>query len=245
MKTLNTLTLGIALAAISFSTSSCKKDKWPYCTKANGKMTTETRSVDAFTKIEVQGEGDVYLYQITKETSPSIEIEASENIMDRIKTDVKNGKLIIDSDCIRGNEKMNFTIYVSDLSAMSISGSGSATTMTPFTVNDLDLEIDGSGDMDMDVTGDNMTCDISGSGDIKLNGSANDLDIKIDGSGDIHAYDLETQDCFIDISGSGNCEVFVNGELDVKISGSGNVYYDGTPTSFNTDISGSGDVNKR
>ncbi|MDA7744828.1 DUF2807 domain-containing protein [bacterium] len=245
MKTLNTLTLGIAIAAISFSTTSCKKDKWPYCTKANGKMTTETRTLDSFTKIEVEGEGDVFLHQITKETSHSIEIEASANIMDRIKTEVKNGKLIIGSDCIRGNEKMNFTVYVADLSAMSISGSGSATTMTPFTVNDLDLEIEGSGDMDMDVTGRNMTCDISGSGDIKMNGTATDFDIEIDGSGDIHAFNLISQDCFIDISGSGNCEVYVDGELNVKISGSGDVLYDGTPTSFTTDISGSGDVSKR
>jgi uncharacterized protein YuzE len=245
MKTLNTVTLGLALAAISFSTTSCNKDKWPNCVKANGKMTTETRTVEDFTEIELQGEGDVFLYQISNETSHTIEIEASKNIMDRIETKVKNGKLIIDSDCIRGKESMTFTINVANLKAMKISGSGSATTKTPFTVNNLDLEIEGSGDMYFDVTGQNMTCDISGSGDIEMDGTAMDLDIEIDGSGDIHAFDLVSKDCFIDISGSGNCEVFVNGELDVKISGSGDVYYDGTPTSFNTDISGSGDVHKR
>lgn len=245
MKTLNTLSLVLAIGAISLSSTSCKKDKWPYCTKANGKMTTETRTLDAFTEIEIKGSGVSYLHQITSETSHSIEIEASKNIMDRIKTEVKGGKLVIDNDCIRGNSDMIFDIYVEDLSAVTISGSGSATTKTPFTVNNLDLEINGSGDMNFDVTGQNMTCDISGSGDIQMDGTAADLDIEIDGSGDVHAFDLTAQDCFIDVSGSGNCEVYVEGELNVSISGSGNVIYDGSPTSFSSDIDGSGDVSKR
>ena len=57
------------------------------------------------------------------------------------------------------------------------------------------------------------------------------------------SFDLKSVNHNIDISGSGNAEVFVDGgSLDANISGSGKVYYKGAPSSFNTDITGSGKI---
>jgi hypothetical protein len=52
-------------------------------------MVTETRMVSDFTEIELEGSGDVYLYQSSAEGSHTVEIEASKNIMDQITTKVK------------------------------------------------------------------------------------------------------------------------------------------------------------
>jgi hypothetical protein len=245
MKTSNTLLFSIALSALALASTSCGKDHWPNCIKANKKNATETRSLENFTEIQLDGSGDVYLYQLTDSSLPTVEIETSENVMDRVTTEVKGNKLVLSTECIRGTYDLTYTIRVADLSKVKISGSGNVTTMTPFNLNDVNLEIDGSGNMDFETDATNVACHISGSGNIELDGTCDDLDLEIDGSGDIHAFDMPTTDCFINISGSGNCEVYVNGILNVTVSGSGDVIYDGTPTEFSTNSSGSGTVRKR
>lgn len=245
MKTSNTLLFSIALSALALTTTSCGKDHWPNCIKANKKKATETRTLDHFTEIHLEGSGNVYIYQLTDGSMPSVEIETSDNIMDRITTDVKGDKLVLTTECIRGNYDLTYTVRVADLSKVRISGSGNVSTKTVFDVNDIELEIDGSGDIDMDMTAKNVTCDISGSGNINLDGKCDDLDIDINGSGDISGFDFPTTDCYIDVSGSGGCEVYVNGSLNIVINGSGDVVYDGSPTEINTTSNGSGSVRKR
>jgi len=83
---------------------------------------------------------------------------------------------------------------------------------------------------------------VTGAGDFKLVGSRQEsLDIFITGSGDVNAYDLEVEDCMVNISGAGKCELNVINNLDVQISGVGNIYYSGHP-SLTSDISGVGNV---
>jgi len=86
-----------------------------------------------------------------------------------------------------------------------------------------------------------LEVNLAGSGDIFLRGFADHTDLTISGSGTIHAYDLEQNNCLVNISGSGNMYVFVNELLDVHITGSGDVNYRGTPD-VRTRITGSGSV---
>ena len=74
-----------------------------------------------------------------------------------------------------------------------------------------------------------------------LYGSVDHSALFVSGSGNIFAFNLESNDQEVRISGSGNCEVFVRDLLEVDISGSGNVFYKGNP-SVSTNISGSGNV---
>lgn len=245
MKTFNQLLLASAIATISLSTTSCQKDGWLSCKKANGEMTTETRDVSAFDKIHLKGSGDVILIQDQTKSAAIVTVEASSNVMDRIETEVKSGELILSSKCIKGKNDITYTITVDDLSKVAISGSGTVTTNNLFELDDLELSISGSGDMKFDTEANDLKADISGSGDMDLNGSTEVLDISISGSGRVKAFDMPATDCYVSVSGSGDCSVFVNGMLDISISGSGNVVYDGSPTSFHSNTSGSGSVSKR
>lgn len=67
------------------------------------------------------------------------------------------------------------------------------------------------------------------------------MDIRILGSGSFSGFMLSTQDCEVDIVGSGNCEITATESLDVSIDGSGSVFYKGSPQIMDH-ISGSGRV---
>ena len=84
---------------------------------------------------------------------------------------------------------------------------------------------------------------ITGAAEFELSGAQQfNLDIYITGTGNVDAYDMVVDDCNIQISGAGNCEVHVINKLDVTISGVGNVWYRGTPT-VTTNVSGVGNIN--
>ena len=84
---------------------------------------------------------------------------------------------------------------------------------------------------------------ITGAAEFELSGTRQfDLNIHITGTGNVDAFDMEVDDCYIQISGAGNCEVSVINKLDVVISGVGNVWYMGNPT-VTTEVSGVGNVN--
>ena len=71
--------------------------------------------------------------------------------------------------------------------------------------------------------------------------SADQMEISLIGSGGFFGFPLSASTCQVDISGSGNCEITVNTDLDVVIDGSGSVYYKGSP-SIHENITGSGRV---
>lgn len=83
----------------------------------------------------------------------------------------------------------------------------------------------------------------SGTGDFVITDSMNQQSMKIylEGAGNFSGFMMTAENCQVDISGTGNCEITVTKELDVTIDGTGSVYYKGNP-SIQEDIAGTGRV---
>lgn len=210
--------------------------------RGSGNVVSEERAVSGFDKVSLQGSGDIFLEQGSEE---GLTIEADDNLMQYITTEVRNGELVIafkDNVSVQTSRDIRYYLKVKDLSNVSISGSGDIIAES-FETSALRLSISGSGNVnidDLDVT--TLTIQSSGSGNFELNGTAGTADVTISGSGKYIAGDLETNDTSITIGGSGEARVWAKNNLKVQISGSGDVNYYGSP-SVSQSISGSGDVN--
>ncbi len=235
----------ILVLLLFLSSLSCEKEIFDCDTKEGEK---EIRTV-VFDRIEgFEIEADVSL-QIIEGDLQKIEVNSYSNIIDKLVEDsrVDNDILKIDYDgCLRGldTEDIKIIATVTELTTVKIDGSGKVFIENTFTnISDLNLEISGSGDMNLNLGSamDEVDVDISGSGKIAASGKADELKIDLSGSGSFMGSDLETRLCEVEISGSGNCAVFVEELLTVDISGSGAVCYKGTPT-VDSDLSGSGGV---
>ena len=66
----------------------------------------------------------------------------------------------------------------------------------------------------------------------------------VKGSGDVDAFDLQTRNSSVVITGSGNSRVSAADKLQAKITGSGDVLYKGHPQ-ISQSITGSGKVKDR
>jgi hypothetical protein len=214
----------------------------PGCTVGSGDVVTETRSVEGFDEIELRGVGEVV---ISVDGTETLSIEAEDNIIDGLITDVRDGRLILGTDRpIRPTEDIIFTVTMQALEAIEISGSG-AVTVGEFSTSDFDIDVSGSGAAGVsDIVSDSISARISGSGAISISGDTDDLTLSISGSGAFDGEGLEADTGDVNISGSGSATVNVSEDLDANISGSGSVEYLGNPN-VSVDTSGSGNVSRR
>ncbi len=242
MKKLITLSL---IAVVSFSCHG----QWGKRVKGNGKIVTIERSVGEYDAVALSGWFDV---ELVDGTEGELTLKGEENLLEYIKTEVKDGKLTIKVkkgvNLKPSSWKKGMGIYVTvpvqSIRSVALSGSGDIVGKKTLKANNFKTAMSGSGDITLDVNADSISAAMSGSGDINLSGSTMDFDVTISGSGDIRAYELEADNVDATVSGSADIKVTVNKKLKARVSGSGDISYRGNPDKVDTKTSGSGDISK-
>jgi hypothetical protein len=213
----------------------------------NGNLKKETRQISGYTGVALSGNMNV---QVSYGNTNSITVEADENLLPYIETEVKGGDLVVkskDKVSLKSNHKLTIYVSLTKVSNLKVSGSGNIIGSGDF-VNDgkTNLAVSGSGNINFGMNSFNETkIAISGSGNVILKGkSTNNIDATISGSGNIDASEVSCNDVFANVSGSGNIKVYANKSIDAKVSGSGNIYYKGAADRLSIKSSGSGKIIK-
>lgn len=210
--------------------------------RGSGDLITETRQVNNFDRITLDGSGEVI---ITQGGSESLTIETDDNVMEHVKAEVEGGMLKLgfkEGVNLISPSRLIFYVGVDDLTELAISGSGDIESKMIETES-LEASISGSGKVRVtNLAAGEVKARISGSGEIDLAGEASVQDVSISGSGEYLAGDMCSELVKVNTSGSGNAIVCATETLEVNISGSGSVNYFGRP-SINSSGSGSGDLN--
>lgn len=263
----NSISTALILSVILFAGSSCKKDGWP-CKNGDGSVQTEVRSISGFTSIKNETDVEVI---ITQGSVYEVKVQAQQNLLDEVMTEVKGDELqIYSKHCINKHEPIVVYITMPTITRVEISGSGIVTTTNKISEGTLSLVVSGSGAfnandsiytdvVDLTISGSgvinylgesrNASAVVAGSGLITMLGKGNasdtgnptNLDLTISGSGAVQAFDYPVEECHFTISGSGLGQVNVSKVLSGTISGSGSLMYKGNP-SLNVTIGGSGSV---
>jgi hypothetical protein len=222
------------LFVLSFLINSCVNS-----IDGNGNVINETRDVDSFNKINISGGYEVIINQGDKE---SLEIEIDENLLEYIKTEVKNNTLFISSDKSFGKaEALRLYITVVNIKDIDVSGAIELSNKGTYIGEKLEIEVSGAGDINLDLVLENLTMELSGASETNLKGSATDFEIELSGASELAAEKFKTQHTVLDISGAGEATVFAKKTLEVEISGAGTVRYKGNPK-IKKDISGAGSI---
>jgi hypothetical protein len=198
-----------------------------------------------FTEVRLVGGFDL---ELTQSDAVSLVIEAAQEDLSHIRSDVKDGVLTLlreDSGLLsfsrwfsRHSTPRAF-LSTKALNRLTLDGSGSIHAVA-WSSDALRARIAGSGDLKFDaLRAAHFTCDIAGSGDAVVAGSVTSQKVQIAGSGRYSAADLKSQTASVSISGSGNADLWAERTLDVRIAGSGDVRYHGTPA-VTQSLSGSG-----
>ena len=190
--------------------------------RGSGVRKTEQRDLHAFNSIDTSGAFDV---EVTCQKPASFEIEADDNILPLVETEVRDGVLHVTTNksyTSAGGIKLR--INVPDLVSVKSTGAGK-------------FNVSG-------VKNDKFEIQSMGAATVVASGQSKSVKISSTGAGKIDAHDLRASDADVSVTGAAGVDVYATDELDVTVSGAGRVTYSGNPK-VNKKVSGAGQVIKK
>ena len=178
----------------------------------SGHVITEDRAVDDVTAVSFTSIGDLTIQQ---GAAPSLVIEAEDNVIPAIITEVSGHTLTIRYEArnglatVRPTRDIHLTLTVTDLRQVTLSGAGNVQLQ--------------------DLAAGDLQAVLSGAGSLAATGTADNLDLVLSGAGSFRGADLQAQTADVTLSGVGNAVVWVTNRLHATVSGVGWVDYYGDP----------------
>jgi hypothetical protein len=225
-KIIFTLTL---MAAFSLALSACSYGGVNFSinsenVQGSGAMKSETRDLSSFSRVELRSIGNLTIQQGEKE---SITIQADDNLLPYITTDVNGDTLVIGMQPninVNPSKTIEYTLTVKSLSGVVLSGFGNITA-EELNGDAIKMRLTGSGDINVNsVNAKEMSMQLTGFGNITVNEANVDRPtLELTGSGDMKVNQLTAQDLNLTISGFGNATLTgTTDEQTVRLTGSGN-----------------------
>lgn len=221
------------LIVSSFGLASCSVDlnsRSPasnYLDRAEASDNTikEIRKISSFEGIDVSSAINVTVSDGNYDGE--ISVEAPDNILDRIVTEVEKGILVIK---IKGTVNLkNATIKVNfphkKLRSFNLSGATNVTVIPTQKVEKLAVDLSGASNLKLDVVSNSISVDNSGASSMKITGNVQDLNISVSGASSFIGKELKAANVTVDCSGASSTTVWAVNSLTADSSGASSVRY--------------------
>jgi hypothetical protein len=200
----------------------------------SGNIKVENRPTGTIEAITIDYPGALVLIQPGE--TDEIEIEADDNLLPQISSEVTAGRLLIKSlaadwkASVNPSTQVKITITVPALNELVISAAVGDVEVNSLHGGDFKLVVSGGAQVKMkDVQVKMLDGTLSGAGNIILAGSAEELKVLLSGVGDFNAGSLKCRRATVELSGMGNATVRVADEMNAIITGAGSINYYGQP----------------
>lgn len=202
----------------------------------------EERTLGNFKRITV---GGIFKLKLEKGESPKVIIEADEEIMDKIITEV-NGETLeikLSGGKYKGDlDITEITVVFTNLEEIIASGAAEVESESEIVADNLKIDFSGATKGELIVNAGKLETELSGATNMELSGKATEHTAKISGASNFDAENLETQNTTIDLSGASNAEIDVVNKLNGNISGMGKLELKRKPAESNISASGLGEA---
>jgi len=190
--------------------------------RGSGVRKTETRDLKSFKSIDASGAFEI---NVTCQKPESVTIEADDNLLPLIRTEVRDGVLYVSPDKgYSASKTVSLRITLPDVENISTHGAGNIKVA--------------------DVKNDKMEFHSTGAAQVEASGQTKTLTIESTGAGDIDTSNLKAEKASVRVTGAATVDVFASDQLDANVSGAGHVSYSGDPK-VNKSVSGIGSVDKK
>ncbi|MFT2009655.1 head GIN domain-containing protein [Pontibacter sp. 13R65] len=209
--------------------------------KGNGNIQKQTRKVSGFKGINVSGG---FAVDITLGNNEGVVLEAEENLLSQISTEVKNGVLhIYNEGNISTSKGMKAHITLKELNSIDVSGGVKVVGNSTVKTNTLKLDMSGGSKVTLAMDVKTLAADMSGAAKIDLSGRADNMKLELSGASKVMADKLEAKKVEVEASGASKVNVFAKESLEINASGASHVAYRGSP-SITSETSAAAKVSK-
>ena len=191
--------------------------------KGSGQTGTEVRELNGFKKIDASG---VFQIEIVAQKDFSVEVEADDNLLQYITTEVRRGVLKLETERkLNTSNPIRVRISAPDIEGIETAG---AANVILTELKNGSLEIDSSG-----------------ASKIKVSGETAKLVVDVSGATQVDAVGLAAENANVEASGASTVELLVNGNLKTNASGASTIRYAGSPRDVVKKSSGASTVSPK
>ncbi|NPV86717.1 MAG: DUF2807 domain-containing protein [Anaerolineae bacterium] len=213
----------------------------------SGRVISETREVQNFDKVTISGVGEVFIQQGNQE---SIRIEAEDNVLDIITTQVTDGTLYIGfkdkgwNRFVLPYKTPKFYLKVKNLRAIEVNGA-LRVEVEPLKTDSLGLQTDGAAEIIFqNLQAQSLQTTLNGGGFQCISGGkVSEQDVVVNGVGRYEAGDLQSDSATVKLRGAGEVLIRAQNTLNATLDGAGAIRYYGAPSGERT-INGVGTISK-
>ena len=196
----------------------------------SGNVISEERKVEGFNSISVSAGINLFIEQGDSET---LKIEAEDNVVPLLITEVRNGRLEIHyKEFIRLGFKLtrpvNVYVTVKQLDELKAS-SGSSVKTEEIKTNSFKINLSSGAFGQFIVQAAEINVNASSGTSILISGKTDKQIISLSSGGSYDAEDLASKSAEVDVSSGSSVKINVSDNLNVNISSGGIVQYKGTP----------------
>lgn len=196
--------------------------------KGNGNIKSQIRDVSGYKGINVSGG---FIVELVQGNNEGVELEAEENLLDNIATEVKNGVLhIYNRRSLSTSRAMKAYVTIKELNSIYISGGVKVSSKSTFKTSGLRMNMSGGSSVKLALSTEELKADMSGASKVELSGKAEKVTIDMSGASKVEAADLEASIVKVDASGASKVKLFAKETLDINASGASVVFYKGSPS---------------
>jgi hypothetical protein len=191
--------------------------------KGSGVTASEARSTADFDGVSVEG---VFELEIRVGKDFSVEVEADDNLLQYIKTEVDGGILNIETtEGVKSSNPIRIRVTSPEINTLRASG---ASKVSLAGVNNSSLDVESSG-----------------ASKITMEGETSEVRIEASGASSVDAEALKAASASVDSSGASKVSVFAIERLVSDASGASKIAYSGNPASVEKNTSGSSRVHRK
>ena len=197
------------------------------CTAGSGNVTTITRSVEGFTGVSASSGINVYLDKSLKNT---IKIEAEDNIVGLVKTDIFGEILRVHLDgCRRNSKPINVYVPSKNIREISADSFGRIVSKSKITADKIVMQSSSAGVVEIEADANEIEARASSAGEITINGTCTTLTADASSSGRINSLELTARDVNARASSAGVIKVYAEERFIADATSAGRIEYKGDP----------------
>jgi len=241
MKTLVRITILISVyLTLLFSSTSCVFDGIVGI-KGSRNVVSEDREIGSdFEIINVQQGINLY---ISQGKPIDIHVEADDNIIDLLITEVKNNELnIYFEKNVNRAKARNVYLTTENISKIKASSGSSVTSENTLQTTLLELDSSSGSTIKIHANASEIKTESSSGSSIKIYGKCNTFTANSSSGSSINAEELKTVNAKTEASSGANINVNVTNKLTAKASSGGDIDYEGNPSEVEKETSSGGSV---
>ena len=223
MTTLARITIALIMALIM---SSCAFDvNFGAGKRGNGEVVKEKREVsEDFTVVSASEGLDVY---VSQGSDYEISVEADENIIDLIGTDIRDGKLKVHAIENIGRATKKIYVTLPEVTGLYASSGADLVSQGSIEAEKIKLDSSSGADLNVELNADEVDANSSSGADIRINGQANLFYADASSGSDIKAKEFLVKTCNANASSGADITVNVSESLTADASSGADISYTG------------------